>query len=576
MNLIQRRYNPERVTELATESRSSGGQSNELLLELIAGLPDGEAMEAVSERPRYWSDAMMNQLMDTFEEEAPRSGAVETGTGTAGGDAGLVPSPELGTTGGGLATETAGATTEGEATMDLETDGGGGGLATEDRPALDTLTGTTEEETASTDSGASSGGASTSSSSGGGGTSTGGGHEDDVAAADARPEIKSVWTRSTTPMFDETANIHFNAADRYWEDLSWQWEVSGAHSDRGVDAGPTTWLTVGVNIPEAGMVAGDTFTVTATVQDPQGNSATGHLDLEVAGIQMKTWEVFFDNEDAQTSERVDLVGTRRAAEEAARRASDPLIFDLDMDGLLGTATGESLANGQMDGETVLFDIDPERSSWAFVSSSDVPGLDAPAIPNGRVVYDNGDTENIGSNGRWDPQRSGSGWAHQRGELYSAGNEWIAEWVAVDDDQYDYFWGNRMDVERTEWLQKGTGDGFLVWDHNGNGVIDDNTEMMSEYDVDGNFAFANGYEKLRHYFDKDEDGVLKGAELSELMFWVDSNADAQTDTGELVPLSDYGITQIEIPVEGELASEATVGMANKNIQSEEAKFENTPG
>ena len=46
-----------------------------------------------------------------------------------------------------------------------------------------------------------------------------------------------------------------------------------------------------------------------------------------------------------------------------------------------------------------------------------------------------------------------------GRLHSAGNEWIAEWVAVDDDQYDYFWGNRMDVERTEWLQKGTGDGF---------------------------------------------------------------------------------------------------------------------
>ena len=91
--------------------------------------------------------------------------------------------------------------------------------------------------------------------------------------------------------------------------------------------------------------------------------------------------------------------------------------------------------------------------------------------------------------------------------------------------------------------------LLVWDHNGNGVIDD-TEMMSEYDVDGNFAFANGYEKLRHYFDKDEDGVIKGAELSEPMFWVDSNADAQTDTGEPVPLSDYGITQIEIPVEGE--------------------------
>ena len=32
-------------------------------------------------------------------------------------------------------------------------------------------------------------------------------------------------------------------------------------------------------------------------------------------------------------------------------------------------------------------------------------------------------------------------------------------------------------EETEWI-RGTGDGFLVWDINGNGKIDSNTEMMS--------------------------------------------------------------------------------------------------
>ena len=59
-----------------------------------------------------------------------------------------------------------------------------------------------------------------------------------------------------------------------------------------------------------------------------------------------------------------------------------------------------------------------------------------------------------------------------------------------------------------------------------------------------------------------------------MFWVDSNADAQTDSGELVPLSDYGITQIDIPELGELASEATVGAVNNHISSEQAEFENS--
>jgi hypothetical protein len=87
------------------------------------------------------------------------------------------------------------------------------------------------------------------------------------------------------------------------------------------------------------------------------------------------------------------------------------------------------------------------------------------------------------------------------------------------------------------------------------------------------VFANGYEKLRHYFDKDEDGTIKGSELEGLMFWVDSNADAQTDAGELVPLSDYGITQIEIPELGTLESEATIGAVNKHHGSSQAEFEN---
>ena len=63
-------------------------------------------------------------------------------------------------------------------------------------------------------------------------------------------------------------------------------------------------------------------------------------------------------------------------------------------------------------------------------------------------------------------------------------------------------------KRTEWL-KGTGDGYLVWDINGNGKIDSNTEMMSEFDAEGNKVFENGFEKLQHYFDHDKNGVIEG-------------------------------------------------------------------
>ena len=96
---------------------------------------------------------------------------------------------------------------------------------------------------------------------------------------------------------------------------------------------------------------------------------------------------------------------------------------------------------------------------------------------------------------------------------------------------------------------------MVWDINGNGKIDSNTEMMSEFDAEGNKVFQNGFEKLAHYFDNDNNGVIEGAELSELKFWVD-DGDAKTEKGELRELSEFGIQRITIPKKGELTSTTT--------------------
>ena len=96
------------------------------------------------------------------------------------------------------------------------------------------------------------------------------------------------------------------------------------------------------------------------------------------------------------------------------------------------------------------------------------------------------------------------------------------------------------------MKPGSGDGFLVWDKNGNGIIDDNTEMMSEFDEHGNKKFQNGFEKLAYYFDTDKNGVVKGEELKKLKVWVDIDGDGQTDKGELQELSKHGITEIVIP------------------------------
>ena len=80
-------------------------------------------------------------------------------------------------------------------------------------------------------------------------------------------------------------------------------------------------------------------------------------------------------------------------------------------------------------------------------------------------------------------------------------KWIGEWVTAD---WGYSHGGRLgryyfdphdQKEQTEWMKPGSGDGFLVWDKNGNGIIDDNTEMMSEFDEHGNKKFQNGLKNL---------------------------------------------------------------------------------
>lgn len=91
--------------------------------------------------------------------------------------------------------------------------------------------------------------------------------------------------------------------------------------------------------------------------------------------------------------------------------------------------------------------------------------------------------------------------------------------------------------RTEWLKPGQ-DGLLVLDTNGNGVVDSATELFG--DADG---YENGYAKLS-ILDRDGDGALTGAELSQLSVWVD-DGDGLTQAGELRRVTDLGITRIAV-------------------------------
>lgn len=110
--------------------------------------------------------------------------------------------------------------------------------------------------------------------------------------------------------------------------------------------------------------------------------------------------------------------------------------------------------------------------------------------------------------------------------------------------------------RTEWLKKGTNDGLLVID-DGTGNIKSGKQIFGETGLNGEKSkYKNGWEKLRDLYDKDKNGVVEGAELSNLKVWIDKNGDAKTDAGELKTLQELGIVSIDLPKDGSLVGSFT--------------------
>ena len=258
---------------------------------------------------------------------------------------------------------------------------------------------------------------------------------------------------------------------------------------------------------------------------------------------VKMWNVFFDHRsDGQTTDR----GTWRPPE----RNRDPLILDLNRNGRHDTTAKTTLADGEITGPTTRFDLDPTRGTWEFSMRNALPGRGAPRIRGGTVKAIRGhqgmnesqvaesiagaSSDRLGGAGTWSP----SGGVTHAVFFDSKGNK-VGAW-----ENGTYSWGARNEMEQTEWLEKGGGDGFLVWDVDGDGKITSGKELFSEFDINGYERFSNGFEKLAHYFDKDGDGVVTGDELVGLMIWVDEDADGQTDPGELKELADFRITSLK--------------------------------
>lgn len=92
--------------------------------------------------------------------------------------------------------------------------------------------------------------------------------------------------------------------------------------------------------------------------------------------------------------------------------------------------------------------------------------------------------------------------------------------------------------KSGWLSGG--DGFLAIDANGNGRIDDIHELF------GGKGVGQGFAKLAS-FDSNGDGLVdsQDARFGELKVWRDANGNQITDQGELLSLSEAGLSSLKV-------------------------------
>ncbi|MDH3460713.1 MAG: hypothetical protein OEM00_06975, partial [Burkholderiaceae bacterium] len=95
-----------------------------------------------------------------------------------------------------------------------------------------------------------------------------------------------------------------------------------------------------------------------------------------------------------------------------------------------------------------------------------------------------------------------------------------------------------------------GDGLLVMDRNGDGVINDGRELFGAATQTADDRRAgHGYAAMA-LEDSNNDGMLDASDArwSDLRLWVDANQDGRTDAGELKTLAEYDIMSLDLNVQ----------------------------
>jgi hypothetical protein len=109
--------------------------------------------------------------------------------------------------------------------------------------------------------------------------------------------------------------------------------------------------------------------------------------------------------------------------------------------------------------------------------------------------------------------------------------------------FDFDGDGRKNI--TGWV--GPGNGFLVFVRNSDGLINDGSELFSDFTLryDGSGRCSNGFEALAQE-DSNGDGIIDAddANFGSLKIWIDDNQDGITDAGELHSLDDFGIVSLD--------------------------------
>ena len=127
------------------------------------------------------------------------------------------------------------------------------------------------------------------------------------------------------------------------------------------------------------------------------------------------------------------------------------------------------------------------------------------------------------------------------------------------------------AESSGWV--GQDDGLLVRDINGNGQIDDGTELFGNNSVLSNGqSAANGFEALKD-LDSNNDGIFNNQDTAwnEVKVWRDANGNGVVDENELLTLEQAGVAGINLDYQN-----SDIIDANGNSHKQTGTFIKTDG